>query len=129
MLIGFSRDMLFGLLGPLMAVGIYGITAYSVARRNGEIGIRTALGAARGRVVGTIVGGAMAQIGVGLIIGIPVALAAGRVLADQLYGAKGSDPLILGGAAAILIAAAAIASFAPALRAGSIDPVQDLRIE
>jgi ABC-type antimicrobial peptide transport system permease subunit len=75
-----------------------------------------------------IVGGALRQIGVGLIIGIPVALAAGRVLADQLYGVKSYDPLVLGSAAAILIAAAAIAGFAPALRAGSIDPMKALRL-
>jgi predicted permease len=121
---------LFGALALLLAsVGLYGITAYSVAQRTGEIGIRTALGATRARVIGMIVGGALAQIGVGLIIGIPAALAAGRVVADQLYGVKSSDPLILFGASAILIAAAAIAGFAPALRAGSIDPVKALRME
>jgi predicted permease len=120
---------LFGALAVLLAaVGLYGMTAYSVARRTGEIGIRTALGATRGRVIGMIVGGALAQIGVGLIIGIPAALAAGRVLADQLYGVKTSDPWILCGAAAILIGAAAIAGLAPALRAGSIDPVNALRM-
>ena len=118
---------LFGVLALLLAsVGLYGITAYSVAQRTGEIGIRTALGATRAQVIGMIVGGALRQIGVGLIIGIPAALAAGSVLADQLYGVKSYDPLVLGSAAAILIAAAAIAGFAPALRAGSIDPVAAL---
>jgi len=120
---------LFGVLALLLAaVGLYGMTAYSVARRTGEIGIRSALGATRGRVIRMIVGGALAQIGVGLLIGIPAALAAGRVLADQLYGVKTSDPLILGGAAAILIGSAAIAGLAPAIRAGSIDPVKALRL-
>jgi predicted permease len=120
---------LFGALALLLAsVGLYGITAYSVAQRTGEIGIRTALGATRTRVIGMIVGGALRQIGAGLIIGIPAALAAGRVLADQLYGVKSYDPLVLGSAAAILIAAAAIAGLAPALRAGSIDPVAALRM-
>ncbi|MGA3236460.1 MAG: ABC transporter permease [Bryobacteraceae bacterium] len=120
---------LFGVLALLLAsVGLYGVTAYSVAQRTGEIGIRTALGATRARVIGMIVGGALRQIGVGLIIGIPAALAAGRVLADQLYGVKSYDPLVLGSAAAILIAAAAIAGFAPALRAGSIDPMKALRL-
>ncbi len=120
---------LFGVLALLLAsVGLYGITAYSVAQRTGEIGIRTALGATRARVIGMVVGGALRQIGVGLIIGIPAALAAGSVLADQLYGVKSYDPLVLGSAAAILIAAAAIAGFAPALRAGSIDPVAALRM-
>jgi macrolide transport system ATP-binding/permease protein len=120
---------LFGVLALLLAtVGLYGITAYSVAQRTGEIGIRTALGATRARVIGMIVGGALRQIGVGLMIGIPAALAAGRLLADELYGVKSYDPLVLGSAAAILIAAAAIAGFAPALRAGSIDPVAALRL-
>jgi macrolide transport system ATP-binding/permease protein len=120
---------LFGVLALLLAsVGLYGITAYSVAQRTGEIGIRTALGATRARVIGMIVGGALRQIGVGLMIGIPAALAAGSFLADQLYGVKSYDPLVLGSAAAILIAAAAIAGFAPALRAGSIDPVEALRM-
>jgi predicted permease len=121
---------LSGALALLLAtVGLYGMTAYSVARRTAEIGIRAALGATRGRVIGMIVGGALAQMGVGLMIGIPAALAAGRILADQLYGVKTSDPLILGGAAAILAGAAAVAGLLPALRAGSIDPVQALRIE
>ena len=120
---------LFGVLALLLAsVGLYGITAYSVAQRTGEIGIRTALGATRSRVIGMIVGGALRQIGVGLIIGIPATLAAGRVLADQLYGVKSYDPVVIGSAAAILIVAAAIAGFAPALRAGSIDPVAALRM-
>jgi len=121
---------LFGLLALLLAsVGIYGITAYSVAQRTAEIGIRTALGATRANVIGMIVGGALAKIGVALIIGIPAALAAGRVVASQLYGVKSWDPLVLGSAAAILIASAAIAGFAPALRAGGIDPVKALRME
>jgi ABC-type antimicrobial peptide transport system permease subunit len=120
---------LFGVLALLLAsLGLYGVTAYSVAQRTGEIGIRTALGATCARVIGMIVGGALRQIGAGLIIGIPAALAAGRVLADQLYGIKSYDPLVLGSAAAILIAAAAIAGVAPALRAGSIDPVAALRM-
>jgi macrolide transport system ATP-binding/permease protein len=121
---------LFGLTALLLAaVGLYGMTAYSVARRTSEIGIRTALGATRARVVGMIVGGALRQIGVGLIIGIPAALACGRVLSNQLYGVKSTDPLILGGAALLLITAATVAGFAPALRASSINPVEALRTE
>lgn len=133
-LLGHERLMarlgeLFGTLALLLAsVGLYGITAYSVAQRTGEIGIRSALGATRGRVIGMIVGGALRQIGIGLIVGIPAALAAGRVLAGQLYGVKSSDPLVLGSAALILLAAAAIAGIAPALRAGSIDPIRALRM-
>jgi len=121
---------LFGLLALLLAsVGLYGITAYSVARRTSEIGIRTALGATRFKVIRLILTGSFAQIGMGLALGIPAALGAGRVLADQLYGVRTSDPLILGGAAVILAACAMVAGFIPAVRASSIDPVRALREE
>jgi ABC-type antimicrobial peptide transport system permease subunit len=119
---------LFGLVALLLAaVGLYGMTAYSVARRTSEIGIRTALGASRTRVIGMILGGALRQIGVGLMIGIPAALACGRLLAHQLYGVRSTDPWILGGAALLLVSAATLAGFAPALRASSINPVDALR--
>ncbi len=119
---------LFGILALILAaIGLYGITAYSVARRTGEIGIRSALGATRSQVIGMIVAGALRQVGVALIVGIPAALASGRVLANQLYGVKSSDPLIFGGAALVLVAAATVAGFAPALRASSINPVDALR--
>jgi macrolide transport system ATP-binding/permease protein len=134
-LLGHERLMsrlgeLFGALALLLAsVGLYGVTAYAVTQRTGEIGIRTALGATRGRVIRMIVSGALAQIGIGLIIGIPAALAAGRLLADQLYGVKSSDPQVLASAALTLIAAAAVAGLAPALRAGSIDPIKAMRMQ
>ncbi|HLK64521.1 MAG TPA: ABC transporter permease [Bryobacteraceae bacterium] len=121
---------LFGLLALLLAaVGLYGITAYSVARRTSEIGIRTALGARRSQVIAMIVGGALRQIAVGLLIGIPAALATGRFLASQLFGVTSSDPLIFLGAALLLVMAASVAGFAPALRASSINPVDALRTE
>jgi macrolide transport system ATP-binding/permease protein len=119
---------LFGILALLLAaVGLYGITAYSVAQRTSEIGIRTALGATRLRVIVMIVGGALRQIGIGLLVGIPAALWSGQLLASQLYGVSSTDPLIFSGAALLLVAAAAIAGFAPAFRASSIDPVEALR--
>jgi macrolide transport system ATP-binding/permease protein len=120
----------FGVLALLVAsVGLYGITAYSVARRTGEIGVRTALGATRGQVVALILRGAMIQAAIGLAIGIPTALAAGKLLADQLYGVKASDPWVLSIAAAVLAICAAIAGVIPALRASTIDPVRALRVE
>jgi predicted permease len=119
---------LFGILALAVAsVGLYGITAYSVAQRTGEIGIRGALGARRVDILGMILRGAMTQAGVGLAIGIPVALGAGRLLADQLYGVKSYDPLILGGAAAVLLICAGLAGFGPAFQASGIDPAQTLR--
>ncbi len=85
---------LFGLLAlALASVGLYGVTAYSAVRRTSEIGIRTALGATRSTVIRLILGGALQQMGIALIIGIAAALGAGRVLADLLYGVKTYDPL------------------------------------
>ncbi|HUI42785.1 MAG TPA: ABC transporter permease [Terriglobia bacterium] len=121
---------LFGGLALILAcVGLYGVTAYSVARRTGEIGIGMALGANRGNVLALVLRGALLQLGVGLAVGIPVALAGGRLLASQLYGVKSHDPLILGLAAAVLAACALVAGFVPARRAASIDPMRALRTE
>ena len=119
---------LFGLLALVLAcVGLYGVTAYSVARRTSEIGIRMALGANRANVLGLVLRGALTQLGLGLVIGIPTALAGGRLLAHQLYGVKGHDPAILGSAAAVLAACGLVAGFVPARRAASIEPMQALR--
>jgi ABC-type antimicrobial peptide transport system permease subunit len=100
-----------------------------VARRTSEIGIRMALGADRGKVVGLILGGALIQLMLGLALGVPAALAGGRLLSSQLYGVKSYDPAILGLAALVLAASALVAGFVPARRAASIDPMQALRTE
>jgi predicted permease len=121
---------LFGLLALVLAsVGLYGITAYSVARRTSEIGLRMALGANRGNVVALVLRGASWQVGLGLAIGIPVALLAGRLMASQLYGVRTYDPFTLAAAVLILSAFAAIAGFIPARRAASIEPMNALRTE
>ncbi len=121
---------LFGMLAlVLVCVGLYGVTTYSVARRTSEIGIRMALGADRWNVLRLVLRGALAQLGVGLAVGIPAALAAGRLLASQLYGVKGYDPLTLGLAALVLSGCALAAGFVPAWRAASIAPVDALRSE
>ncbi len=121
---------LFGVLALILAcVGLYGVTAYSVARRTSEIGIRMALGANRGNVLALVLRGALLQLALGLGIGIPVALAGGRLLASQLYGVKSHDPAILGLAAVILAGCALFAGFVPARRAASIDPMRALRTE
>lgn len=121
-------SQIFGVLAlALASIGLYGLTAYSVARRTAEIGVRTALGATRGQVVRLILGGAVAQAGVGLAVGIPAALGAGRLLADQLYGVKTYDPWVFATAAGVLAVCAAIAGVIPAVRASSIDPVVALR--
>jgi predicted permease len=120
----------FGVLALILAsIGLYGITAYSVARRTSEIGLRTALGATRGQVVRLILGGALGQAAIGVAVGIPAAMAAGRVLADQVYGVQTSDPAILAVAAAVLGVCAAAAGAIPAVTASSVDPVKALRAD
>jgi predicted permease len=122
--------MLFGVLALILAsVGLYGITAYSVARRTSEIGVRMALGADRRDVVGMVMRGAFSQVVLGLAIGIPIALLGARVIATQLYGVHAYDPVSLLIAAAVLSLAAAIAGFVPARRAASIEPMKALRSE
>jgi macrolide transport system ATP-binding/permease protein len=121
---------LFGVVALLLAsVGLYGVTAHSVARRTSEIGIRMALGATRSRVVGMILRSVFTQIGVGMVIGLPLALGAGRFLADQLYGVNSADPLILTAVVFTLGLAALVAGLRPAWNASSTDPVQALRAE
>ncbi len=121
---------LFGLLAlVLAAVGLYGITSYAVARRTSEIGLRMALGADRGNVVRMVLRGAFLQVGIGLAIGIPIAILGGRFMASQLFQVRAWDPVSMGIAIAVLSAAAALAGFIPARRAASIEPMEALRIE
>jgi predicted permease len=121
---------LFGALALILAcLGLYGLTAYAVARRTNEIGIRMALGAGQGNVLALVLRSALVQVGLGLAIGIPAALAGGRLLAAQLYQVKSYDPAILGTAALILAASAILAASVPARRASRVDPVIALRHE
>jgi predicted permease len=116
-----------GLALLLASVGLYGVTSYRVARRTGEIGIRMALGANPRDVMMMVLRGAFSQIGLGLLIGIPLALGAGRLLASKLFGVHGYDPIVLGGAVAVLGICALLASAAPARRAATVQPMQALR--
>jgi len=121
---------LFGLLALLLAaIGLYGVTAYTVVRRTPEIGIRMALGAARGRVIGTIMRGAMLQAVAGLVIGIPVAIFCVRYVKSQLYEITSVNVPVMIIAIGVLVVAAAVAGIIPARRAASIDPARALRIE
>jgi len=122
--------LMFGVLAlALASVGLYGVTAYTVARRTPEIGIRMALGAGRGSVVSMVLREAMLQAGVGLAIGVPVALLCVRFLKTQLYGSSGLDVPVLAGAMVTLAASACVAGLIPARRAASTDPVKALRTE
>jgi len=121
---------LFGALALILAcVGLYGVTAYGVARRTNEIGIRMALGADRRNVLGLVLRAAIFQLGLGLAIGIPAALAGGNLLASQLYGIKSYDPMIFGVAALVLAGCAIVAAYIPARRATRVDPLVALRYE
>jgi len=122
---------LFSILALLLAtLGLYGVTAYTVARRTSEIGIRMALGANRSSVVGMIMRGAMLQTAIGLaVIGIPVAWFCVRYIESQLYESKGMSLSVLAIATLTLTAAAAAAGLIPAQRAASTNPSQALRAE
>ena len=121
---------LFGVLALILAsVGLYGVMSYFVVRRTGEIGIRMALGATRGSVMGAVMRGAGWQIGLGLLVGVLFALLAGHFMASQLYGVNAYDPVSLGGAILVLALCAGFAGLIPARRAASIEPMKALRTE
>jgi predicted permease len=120
----------FGLVALLLAaIGIYGVTAYTVERRTPEVGLRMALGADRGDVLREVLKHALSQVLVGLALGVPLALLLGRLMAAHLYNVSTYNPLILSGAFGTLVIAAALAAIVPARRAASIEPVQALRNE
>jgi predicted permease len=121
---------LFGVVAlVLAAIGLYGVTAYTVAQRTNEIGIRMALGADRARVIRLVLGGAFQRVLAGLILGLPLAVAAGRLISAQLYGVSSWDPLALSVAAGALAICSFFAAIIPANRAASISPTTALRID
>jgi predicted permease len=121
---------LFGIVAlVLAAVGLYGVTAYTVAQRTNEIGIRMALGADRPKVIQLVLSGAFKRVLVGLILGLPLAIGAGRLISAQLYGVSSWDPLALTVAAGALAICSFFAAIIPANRAASISPMNALRIE
>ena len=121
---------LFGVLGlVLAAIGLYGVMAYTVEQRTSEIGVRMALGADRRDVVRMVLHGAFSQIGIGLALGIPAAIGAGKLMTDQLFGVKPWVPVMLTLATVLLAVAALLASLIPARRAASVEPMVALRSE
>jgi predicted permease len=119
---------LFGVLGlVLAAVGLYGVMAYTVEQRTSEIGVRIALGADRGGVVRMVLVSAFSQVGMGVAIGIPTAIAAGRLMTDQLFGVTPWDPMMLTLATMLLCVAGLLASVVPASRAAGVEPMVALR--
>jgi macrolide transport system ATP-binding/permease protein len=113
----------------IASVGLYGTVSYNVARRTGEIGIRMALGAQRGRVVRMVLREVLGLAAVGLTIGVAAALATSKLVESFLYGMKSNDPLALVGAVAILLGAVTLGGYAPARKASRIDPMAALRHE
>lgn len=121
---------LFGIVALLLAaVGLYGVTAYTVTQRTQEIGIRMALGADRVNVVRMVLAGASRRVLAGLVLGVPLAVGAGRLISAQLYGVSSWDPMALGVAACALAISAFFAAVIPARRAASISPMKALRTE
>jgi predicted permease len=122
--------LLFGILALVLAsVGLYGVTAYTVARRTAEIGVRMAMGARRGSVVALVLRGAMLQTAIGLAIGIPLALFCERFVKEQMYDVGRGNGMVMIAAVLALTASACIAAFIPAARAASTDPMKALRTE
>ena len=121
---------LFGFVALLLAaVGLYGVTAYTVAQRTHEIGIRMALGADRAKVVQYILRGALIRVAAGLALGLPLAIATGRLISSQLFEIPFWDPLALAVAAGALGICAGAAAMIPATAAASISPMNALRTE
>src|SRR3989441_1327538 len=121
---------LFGIVAlVLAAVGLYGVTAYTVAQRTNEIGTRMALGADRPKIIQLILRGAFKRVLIGLILGLPLAIGAGRLISAQLYGVSAWDPVALSVAAGALAICSFFAAIIPANRAASISPMNALRIE
>lgn len=125
-----SLSTVFGFLATLLAViGLYGVMSYTVAQRTREIGIRMVLGAEQGSVVWMVMREVLRLIGIGVLAGIPAALALTQVVQSQLFGLTGHDPRTLAIATVALTIVACAAGYIPALRASRLDPMKALRYE
>jgi putative ABC transport system permease protein len=118
----------FGVLAILLAtIGLYGVIAYMVAQRSNEIGIRMALGAVPSRILKMIIGEAIKLLSIGLVVGLLLTLAAGKVASTLLYGLTSHDPFTLAMASITLAVVGVLASLLPAKRAATMDPIAALR--
>ena len=113
----------------LSCIGLYGLLAFMVTRRTGEIGVRLALGARPGDIAWPVVRGALWLAGSGLIVGIPIALGATRLLRAVLYGVAPHDPVTMVLSVVLILAVAALAAWIPARRAAKVHPMEALRYE
>ena len=120
----------FGFLALLLAcIGIYGVLAYAVSQRLREMGVRLALGATPGAIVGQVLSGGMRLTAIGVVIGAGAALALTHYLEALLYAVRPNDPAVFASAIATLVLVAAIACYIPARRAARVDPIVVLREE
>jgi putative ABC transport system permease protein len=120
----------FGFIALVLALcGVYGVIAYSVVRRTREIGVRIALGARPGDVLGRVVGGALRLAAIGAAVGMVGAVTFARALEGVLYGVSIDDPVPYFAVVALMVLAATLASLIPARRAASVDPIDALRTE
>jgi len=120
----------FGVLAILLAsVGLYGIMAFTVARRTRDIGIRMALGANRSNIVRQVLGETLILMLIGIAVGVPIALAGTRLIKSMLFGLGVADPLAIAAACVILAVIAGLAGYIPARRASQVDPMVALRYE
>lgn len=125
-----SLCAVFGFVATLLAViGLYGVMAYTVAQRTREIGIRIALGAARGSVIWMVMRDVLLLVTIGVLIGVPASMGLAKLVQSQLFGLTAHDPATLVVAAVLLGAVACAAGYIPALRASRLDPMKALRYE
>jgi predicted permease len=125
-----TLSTVFGVLATVLAIlGLYGVTAYTVARRSREIGIRMALGAQGGAVVGLVMREMLVLVLAGIIVGLPCAASLSRIARTQLYGVEPNDFLSMSLATLLLTTVTLIAAYVPARRAVKCDPVRILRTE
>jgi len=113
----------------LAALGVYGIVAYSVSQRSREFGIRVALGARQGQIIGMVVGQNLRLVALGLGLGLAAAIPATRLLRGLLFQVGPNDPMTFAGIGAILTIVAVVASYLPARRGTQVDPVVSLKAE
>jgi ABC-type antimicrobial peptide transport system permease subunit len=121
---------LFGGVALLLAaIGLFGLMSYNVSRRTNEIGIRMALGAQRGQVLGLVMRESMVLVAIGVVAGLVIAFFAGRLVTTLLFGLPPRDPVTIAAATAVMVAVSALAGYLPARRASRVDPMVALHYE